>query len=329
MLGMRCRPRRAARLGRPVRVPAGTRRQLDATLSCARGHARHRHHRSRTGLGQSSRRRPLGRRAHRSRRTQTFLAAAALERHHARGISDDRHAARARRPDRRSLARFRVGAGQDAVSLRGRGAWVDGRFTLSSRTSTRAVPGSCPGGSSRPDAWPQAGRAALEPACLVYEAAPILPRGSLAAQAATGRARRTTESFPLEALDPGASAAALSRPAGRRRERLPAARASPGPPTCAPKSATRRSPTSPRAARTARVKLGLTRLTLAVHRGAPPSRPARRGCRRHSTSPSALEATRVAGRRFGELPVSGSVQGPDAATQPAAAAGRCDRQRLG
>ena len=145
---------------------------------------------------------------------------------------------------------FRVGTGQDAVSLRGRGAWADGRYTLQLQDIDASGPRSCPGSSSPPDAWRQARRRARS----IRSASPTKSADS-AWGPLDGGQRLVSQGhdgiFPLEALDPKRLGAPATADCWSSTPRRPAARVSPGPPTSAPRSATRRSPTSPRAARNA------------------------------------------------------------------------------
>ena len=203
---------------------------------------------------------------------------------------------------------FRVGAGKDAVLLRGRGAWVDERFTLSldriDASGPRVVPWHLESPTRLSASLDVAG---LEPACLVYEARRLCFEGQWQRD---GRwsAKVTTESFPLEALDKRAP----DKP--RYRGLLVAdARASgvPGEPWTADLRAEIRDAALQykSASGTERnVQLGLTRMTL------------RSDADRHRLDlrvsdaadidfTVALEAARIADIPFGELPISGSVKG--------------------
>jgi translocation and assembly module TamB len=97
---------------------------------------------------------------------------------------------------------FRVGAGRDAVALRGHGAWKDDGYTLAlediSATGPRIVPWKL-ASPSRLTASAEA--AALEPVCVEYETRRICLEGRWIAGGAWSVAART-DGFPLEALDP-------------------------------------------------------------------------------------------------------------------------------
>ena len=96
---------------------------------------------------------------------------------------------------------FRVGAGQDAVALRGRGAWVDDRYTLQleqiAASGPRVVPWRLESATrlaaSREDA-------ALDPLCLVYETRRFCFEGRWNSSG-DWSVKAATQSFPLEALD--------------------------------------------------------------------------------------------------------------------------------
>ncbi len=97
---------------------------------------------------------------------------------------------------------FRVGAGEDAVSLSGRGSWVDDRYTLRlesiDASGPRVVPWRLVSATrllaSREDVT-------LENACLAYESRRICFEGRWQS-AGDWTVKASTESFPLEALDP-------------------------------------------------------------------------------------------------------------------------------
>ena len=97
---------------------------------------------------------------------------------------------------------FRVGAGQDAVALRGHGGWQDGGYTLAlediSATGPRIVPWKL---ASPSRLTASARQAALEPVCVEYETRRICLDGNWVAGGAWSVATRT-DAFPLEALDP-------------------------------------------------------------------------------------------------------------------------------
>jgi translocation and assembly module TamB len=95
---------------------------------------------------------------------------------------------------------FRVGVGQDAVSLRGRGAYADGRYTLDlegiEANGPRLVPWRLQAASRVTIA---ATDAALNPMCIAYEARRICLEGRWKS-GGDWSAQATTEAFPLEAL---------------------------------------------------------------------------------------------------------------------------------
>jgi translocation and assembly module TamB len=97
---------------------------------------------------------------------------------------------------------FRIGSGQDSVSMRGRGSWEDGRYALAFESIDANGPRLVPWKLERPsrlDAGRQAG--SLEPLCVVYETRRICLEGAWQAGGAWSVKART-EAFPLEALDP-------------------------------------------------------------------------------------------------------------------------------
>ena len=76
---------------------------------------------------------------------------------------------------------FRVGAGKDAVMLRGRGAWVDERFTLSLDRIDASGPRVVPWRLEAPTRFSSSrDEAGLEPTCLVYESRRLCFEGQLA-----------------------------------------------------------------------------------------------------------------------------------------------------
>jgi translocation and assembly module TamB len=97
---------------------------------------------------------------------------------------------------------FRIGSGQDSVSVRGRGGWDDGRYTLAFQSIDANGPRLVPWHLEQP-AQLAASRAegSLEPLCVVYDTRRIcvegrwLPDGDWSVKA-------RTEAFPLEAFDP-------------------------------------------------------------------------------------------------------------------------------
>jgi translocation and assembly module TamB len=96
---------------------------------------------------------------------------------------------------------FRIGSGADAVSVRGRGAWDAGRYTLSfediAASGPRVVPWRLQA-ATRLSASPT--DAALEPLCLVFETRRFCFEGRWQS-AGDWSVKATTEAFPLEALD--------------------------------------------------------------------------------------------------------------------------------
>src|SRR6185295_3003802 len=96
---------------------------------------------------------------------------------------------------------FRIGAGEDAVSVRGRGAWDAGRYTLAFEDIAASGPRIVPWrlqAATRLSASPR--DAALEPLCLVYETRRFCFEGRWQS-AGDWSLKATTEAFPLEALD--------------------------------------------------------------------------------------------------------------------------------
>jgi translocation and assembly module TamB len=97
---------------------------------------------------------------------------------------------------------FRVGAGQDAVSLRGRGGWADERYTLALENIAASGPRVVPWKLASPSRFTASGKdAALDPVCLVYEARRFCFEGRWTAGGAWSLAAKS-DAFPLEALDP-------------------------------------------------------------------------------------------------------------------------------
>ncbi|HEX9706138.1 MAG TPA: translocation/assembly module TamB domain-containing protein [Steroidobacteraceae bacterium] len=203
---------------------------------------------------------------------------------------------------------FRVGAGADAVMLRGQGSWVDERFTLAldriDASGPRVVPWRLESPTRLSASMSEAG---LDPTCLVYETRRFCFEGRW--QRDDGwSAKAATESFPLEALD--------TQVPGKPRYRgllVADARASgrAGEPWTADVRAEIRSAaflykSASGADRT--VELGLTRLTL------------QSDAERHRLDlrvsdaadidfTVALVASRIAEKSLGELPVNGTVKG--------------------
>jgi translocation and assembly module TamB len=203
---------------------------------------------------------------------------------------------------------FRVGAGEDAVSLRGRGAYVDSRFTLQMQEVTAVGP--------RTPSWRlektssvsiSAGDAALEPACFVADDRRFCVEGRWQRDGDwTVRAR--TDAFPLDTLE--------QRKPGRLRYRglltvdaTASARA--GQPWVADVSADLSESLleyESASGKTQRVPMGRAVLSLKSD----PEQHAfdLRVLDAADTSLAAqLTATRVADRPLGELPVTGRVNG--------------------
>jgi translocation and assembly module TamB len=204
--------------------------------------------------------------------------------------------------------RFRVGAGEDAVSLRGRGAFADGRYTLQLEDLEASGPNLVPWQLESPGQL-AAGRsdAALDPVCLVYQARRICLEGRWQA-GGEWALKAATESFPLEALDPKR----LGAPRYRGLLVVDAeASGRAGEPWIANlRAEVRDASLSYQSAGgdDRRVELGLTRLTLAS------------GPDRHRLDLGisdaadieltvALEALRTPGVDLGDLPLRGSVKG--------------------
>lgn len=97
---------------------------------------------------------------------------------------------------------FRVGAGNDAVSLRGSGAYVAGRYTLALEKIAASGPRIVPWrleSESRLSLSREA--AALEPLCLAYESRRLCMQGQWR-DTGDWDVKASTEAFPLEALHP-------------------------------------------------------------------------------------------------------------------------------
>ncbi len=204
--------------------------------------------------------------------------------------------------------RFRVGTGQDAVSLRGRGAWADGRYTLQLEDIEASGPRLVPWQLESPGQL-AVGRqdVSLDPVCLVYEQRHFCVQGDWHA-GGDWSVKAATKSFPLEALDPKR----LGAPRYRGLLVVDAeASGRPGAPWVADlRAEIRDASLSYQSASGAerRVELGLTRLTLA----ATPER--HRVDLRVSDAAAlelsaALEAIRTPGANLGDLPLTGSVKG--------------------
>ncbi len=97
---------------------------------------------------------------------------------------------------------FRVGAGEDAVSLRGRGGWADDRYTLALEDIAASGPRIAPWNLASPSRF-TANRqnATLEPICLAYEMRRFCVGGRWAA-GGEWSVEANTDAFPLEALGP-------------------------------------------------------------------------------------------------------------------------------
>jgi translocation and assembly module TamB len=203
---------------------------------------------------------------------------------------------------------FRVGAGQDAVSLRGRGSWAGERYTLRLENIAASGPRIVPWrlvSASRIEAGSR--DVALEPVCLAYETRRFCLEGKWRSGDAWS-VKAQTDGFPLEALDPKR----LGAPRYRGMLAIDAeASGRAGDPWLADLRAEIRDASlayqsASGAERT--VALGLTRLTLA-------SDPARHRLDLRVSDAAdielavQLEATRVPGRELRDLPVAGSVRG--------------------
>ena len=222
---------------------------------------------------------------------------------------------------------FRIGSGQDSVSVRGRGAWDDGRYSLAFDSIDANGPRLVPWHLERPSRL-AASRAegSLEPLCVVYDTRRICIEGSwLAGGAWSVKAR--TEAFPLEALDPKRLGAPRFRgliafdaeASGRRKRALARERERRAAGRLAPLPVRERSGPHGRIRRHARhARVGC---------GAPSARPQGQRRRRsrlvralRGRAPGRPADRRTAARR--------DRPGPNAAAQPPAAPRRHDRQRL-
>src|SRR5688572_9404912 len=97
---------------------------------------------------------------------------------------------------------FRIGAGQDAVSLRGRGGWADERYTLALQDIAASGPRVVPWKLASPSRLTASGKdAALDPVCLAYDTRRFCFEGRWTAGGEWSLATNT-DAFPLEALDP-------------------------------------------------------------------------------------------------------------------------------
>jgi translocation and assembly module TamB len=203
---------------------------------------------------------------------------------------------------------FRVGAGEDAVALHGRGAYADGRYALTldgiDASGPRLVPWRLQAASRLALSTQEA---SLDPLCIAYETRRICLQGRWQA-GGDWSAHATTEAFPLEALS-------AQRPGVPRFRGLLAIDAGAAGHAGAPWTADVRAElrdaaldykSASGADRT--VALGLTRLTLV-------SEPGRHRLDLHVSDAAdlelsvALEAARIAGTGIADLPLSGSVRG--------------------
>ena len=203
---------------------------------------------------------------------------------------------------------FRVGVGQDAVSLRGRGGWRDERYTLALEDIAASGPRVVPWRLANPSRLTASrSEAALEPVCLAYEAR----RFCLEAKWTAGgdwSARANTDAFPLEALDPKRRGA----PGYRGMLSIHAnASGRAGAPWIADVDAAIRDATltyQSASGADRRVALGMTRLSLESD-----AKQHRVNLRVSDAADLelavALEATRLADAALKDLPVSGTVRG--------------------
>jgi len=204
--------------------------------------------------------------------------------------------------------RFRVGAGQDALSLRGRGAYADGRYTLRLEGFTASGPRLVPWQLESPGLLAvETGQVGLDPVCLVYESRRLCMEGEWQA-GGDWFVKVATEAFPLEALDPkrlGApryrgTLAVDARASGRA-----------GEPWLADLRAEIRDASLTylsAGGEQRRVELGLTRLTLVSD---PQDHRLDLGVSDASALQLAvaLRAARTPGAALGELPLTGSISG--------------------
>jgi len=204
--------------------------------------------------------------------------------------------------------RFRVGSGQDALSLHGHGAWVDGQYTLRLEGTEASGPRLVPWQLESPGALSVNLReASLDPVCLVYEERRFCLQGRWRS-GGDWTLQAATESFPLEALDPKR----LGAPRYRGFLAVDAeisGRA--GTPWLADVNAEIRDASltyQSASGAERRVELGLTRLTLA-------SAPELHRLDLRVADPAALEldatleAIRTPGSDLGDLPLAGSIKG--------------------
>ncbi|MGH8198135.1 MAG: translocation/assembly module TamB domain-containing protein [Steroidobacteraceae bacterium] len=203
---------------------------------------------------------------------------------------------------------FRVGAGEDAVVLRGRGAWADERYTISLDSIDASGPRIAPWRlESRTRASASADEAGLEPLCLVYDARRFCFEGRWQRDGSWS-VKAGTESFPLDVL--GSDVPGKPRYRGHLVVDAEAQGRAGAPWTADVRAEIRDAALLYKSASGAdrTVVLGLTRLTLL-------SEPERHRLNMRVSDAAdldlsvALEATRIAGRSFGEMPVSGTVKG--------------------
>jgi len=203
---------------------------------------------------------------------------------------------------------FRIGSGEDSVSMRGRGSWADGRYTLAFESIDANGPRLVPWRLEHPSRLTASlDSGSLQPLCVVYETRRICVEGSRQ-PGGDWSARARTEAFPLEALDP-------KRLGAPRFRGLIAFDASASGSAAAPwvasvnaelKDASLLYKSASGADRT--VEFGDTRVTLvsdaAQHRlDLKVSDAADLELSAH------FEAERVAGRSLGDLPLAGTVRG--------------------
>jgi translocation and assembly module TamB len=97
---------------------------------------------------------------------------------------------------------FRIGSGEDSVSMRGQGSWADGRYTLAFESIDANGPRLVAWKLEQPSrlsANLDAG--SLEPLCVVYETRRICIEGGWQPDG-NWMLKARTEAFPIEALDP-------------------------------------------------------------------------------------------------------------------------------
>ncbi|HEU5468187.1 MAG TPA: hypothetical protein VFU77_02705, partial [Steroidobacteraceae bacterium] len=203
---------------------------------------------------------------------------------------------------------FRVGVGQDAAALRGRGSYDDGTYSLVLEDIVASGPRIVPWrlqSTSRLTVGREV--AALEPLCVAYETRRLCVQGRWQAHQGWS-VKATTEAFPLEALDP-------KRLGAPRYQGLlvvdAEASARAGEPWVATVRAEIRDAElvyQSASGEDRTVALGLTRITL-------DSDAARHRLGLRVTDAEALdlavslEADRIAGAKPGELPLRGTVRG--------------------